>query len=160
MKKISAKALSLIILVWFADFITKFLAVRFLTEGRGVPVIGDIVQFRLIYNTGGVFGILQGNSFIFHIMTGIAILFLLIYYLRSPYDDPYFTVAICLVLGGALGNFTDRFFRKGVVDFLDVGIGIHRWPTFNAADAFIFLGAVFLLISFYQTEKNTNAGKS
>jgi len=155
MKKVSIKALSIIIIVWTLDLVTKYIAEKYLSGGTFVPVIGNIWQFRLVYNTGGVFGIFQGNAVVFHVLSGLAILFLLVYYLRSPYEDNFFNTAISFVLGGALGNFTDRFFRPGVVDFIDMGYGIYRWPTYNVADMFIFFGAVILLISFYREEKNS-----
>jgi signal peptidase II len=159
MKKTNLKAIFIIIVVWGLDVVSKYFAVKYLADGSSVRILGDYLQFRLVYNTGGVFGIFQGNAMIFHILSGIAILFLLIYYLKSPYEDVFFNTAICFVLGGALGNFTDRFFRTGVVDFVDMGFGINRWPTYNVADAFISIGAVLLLISLYLTEKHENVKK-
>ena len=153
MKKVSLKAIGIIIIVWFADVLSKYFAVKNLSDGSSFQIVSDLLELKLVYNTGGVFGIFQGNAMVFHLMSGMAILFLLIYYLRAPYEDTLFNLSVCFVLGGALGNFTDRFFRPGVVDFIDMGFGIHRWPTYDVADAFISIGAVILLISFYLTEK-------
>ena len=63
--------------------------------------------------------------------------------------------AIAAILGGALGNFTDRFYgtTPGVVDFIDVRFGNFRWFIFNIADAFICVGAFLLAIAFYKFEK-------
>jgi len=153
MKKLNLTAVAIISLIWLADAVSKFWAVQRFSDGSSMKVLGDYLQLRLVYNTGGVFGIFQGNAIIFHILSGLAILFLLVYYLKSPYGDGFFNLAISFILGGALGNFTDRFFRPGVVDFIDMGIGLSRWPTFNVADAFISVGAVILLISFYLEER-------
>ena len=61
---------------------------------------------------------------------------------------------LALVAGGAVGNIVDRIrFERGVVDFLDVGIGAFRWPVFNVADAAVSVGAVLLLVSFYLEER-------
>ena len=158
MKRINLKALIIIFSVWVLDVISKYWIVKNFSDGSAARLIGDYLQIRLVYNTGGVFGILQGNAMIFHILSGFAILFLMFYYFKSPYEDTFFNVAICFVLGGALGNFTDRFFRPGVVDFIDMGIGIHRWPTYNVADAFISIGALTLLLSFYLSEKKGKKG--
>ncbi|MCH8934427.1 MAG: signal peptidase II, partial [Gemmatimonadetes bacterium] len=50
-----------------------------------------------------------------------------------------------LVCGGAVGNLIDRIrSSRGVVDFIDVGIGVHRWPTFNIADSAVTVGAIAL----------------
>ncbi|MDH4262802.1 MAG: signal peptidase II [Spirochaetia bacterium] len=154
MRKTNIKAMFIIFFVWGTDVVSKYFIEKNFSDGSTLRIFGDYLQFRLVYNTGGVFGIFQNNAMIFHILSGIAILFLLIYYLRSTYEDVFFNIAIYFVLGGALGNFTDRFFRKGVVDFIDMGFGINRWPTYNVADAFISIGAIALLISFYLSEKN------
>lgn len=160
MKKISLRAIAIIFLVWAADVISKYFIVQHFSDGSTLSLVGEYLQFRLVYNTGGVFGIFQGNAMIFHILSGIAILFLLVYYIRAPYQDTFFNLAVCFVLGGALGNFTDRFFRPGVVDFIDMGVGVNRWPTYNVADAFISIGAVVLLISFYRTEQQEKKEKN
>ena len=80
---------------------------------------------------------------------------MLFYYYRSPENSKVFSLAIAAILGGALGNFTDRFYGSipGVVDFIDVRFGAFRWFVFNIADAFICVGACLLAISFYQFEK-------
>ena len=55
------------------------------------------------------------------------------------------TLAVALVAGGAIGNLIDRIrSAAGVVDFIDIGIGFHRWPTFNVADMAVTTGAFLL----------------
>ena len=159
MKKLSASSIGLIIFLWLIDVSSKFAVYKYLSDGSILNVLGDLLRFRLVYNTGGVFGIFQGNATLFHIMSGIAIIVLFVYYLKSPYQDTPFVVAVCLILGGALGNFTDRFFISGVVDFIDMGFGAYRWPTYNMADVWLFFGAVTLMIYFYKVEKLEQAGK-
>ena len=62
--------------------------------------------------------------------------------------------ALALVCGGAIGNILDRLrYEAGVVDFIDIGIGSHRFWIFNVADSAVSIGAVLLLISFYLEEK-------
>jgi len=139
--------------VWLFDFLTKIWAVQALKSNSGFSVIGDYLRFHYVLNRGGIFGIGQGNPMFFQVLTGIAILFLVIYYIRTHESGPLFETSVSMILGGALGNFTDRFFRPGVVDFIDMGLGDHRWPTYNIADAFISIGAVLLAIAFYQFEK-------
>jgi signal peptidase II len=70
---------------------------------------------------------------------------------RAPDWDEWFRqVAVSLVVGGAAGNLIDRIrHAKGVVDFIDVGIGTSRFPTFNVADIGVSCGAVALAISFW-----------
>ncbi|MDH5716389.1 MAG: signal peptidase II [Spirochaetia bacterium] len=151
--KINKRFISIIVICWIIDFITKIWAVDALKGAEGISIIGEYLRFHYVLNTGGIFGIGQGNPMPFQILTGIAIVFLLTYYLRSEESGTLFEISIALVAGGAFGNFTDRFFREGVVDFIDMGIGSSRWPTYNPADAFISIGAVLLAIAFYQIEK-------
>lgn len=159
MKKFSIRFFSILVIVWALDTLTKIWAVKALTNKGVVQILGDFLQFRLIYNTGGIFGFAQGNAMVFQGLTGMAILFLILYYHKNPDHDNLFDLSISLVLGGALGNFTDRFFRPGVVDFIDVdffnipAIGIYRWPIFNIADTFISIGALLMIISFVRFER-------
>ena len=152
-RSLRIRFISVIIICWSFDFVTKIWAIDVLSNNQIINVISDVLRFRLIYNTGGVFGIFQGNPLIFHFLTGIAILFLITYFIKTPEKNDLFIWAVSLILGGAFGNFTDRFFRPGVVDFIDMGIGSARWPTYNVADSCISIGAVLLAISFYQMEK-------
>ncbi|MCB1147561.1 MAG: signal peptidase II [Leptospiraceae bacterium] len=152
-EKITLRFISIITLIWVADFFTKVWAVKELSSGQVINIVSDVFRFQLVYNTGGVFGIMQNNAMFFQFLTGFAILFLLFYYIKTEDGNTAFNFAISFILGGAVGNFTDRFFRHGVVDFIDMGIGNARWPTYNIADAFISTGAVLLAIAFFQIEK-------
>ncbi len=146
--------------VYVSDLFSKLWILKhFTTEGQSEAVLGNFLHFTLTYNRGGVFGLAQGYAWIFQILTGFAILFLLYYYYRSPENSKIFSLAIAAILGGALGNFTDRFYGSvpGVVDFIDVRFGAFRWFVFNIADAFICVGAFLLAISFYQFEKAEKA---
>jgi signal peptidase II len=65
--------------------------------------------------------------------------------------DRFRLVALALVCGGAVGNLIDRIrSAQGVVDFVDVGVGAWRWPTFNVADSAITIGAIALGVSLWQ----------
>ena len=152
-RAVKCRFVSVVVVIWILDFLTKWWAVDALSGGRSVPVLGDWLRFYLVYNTGGVFGIFQGNPMVFQSLTGVAIIFLLVYFIKTPDKNNLFIWAVSFILGGAFGNFTDRFFRIGVVDFIDMGIGTKRWPTYNVADSCISIGACLLIIAFYQMEK-------
>src|SRR5664279_5570216 len=118
-----------------ADVITKRLAVAELVP-RYVPkqVIGDWIQLRLVYNQGAAFGIYLGvwSRWIFVALTVVAVVILARMILHTKEGDWFRVTAIAMVVGGALGNLIDRLrSAQGVVDFIDVGVGAHRWPTFN-----------------------------
>src|SRR5258705_2211813 len=69
----------------------------------------------------------------------------------APVGDRFRQLALGLVAGGAAGNLIDRIrSARGVVDFLDVGIGAYRWPTFNVADIAVSCGAIALAISLWR----------
>jgi signal peptidase II len=64
-------------------------------------------------------------------------------------------LAISLICAGAIGNLVDRVrSHRGVVDFLDIGIGDLRWPVFNVADIAVTTGAVFLALSLWREERS------
>ncbi len=119
-------------------------------------VIGEWLQFRLIYNTGAAFGMRPQemipwlNPTIFYVLfSAAAIGFLIFLYRRLPRGDMWQKSAITLILSGAFGNLIDRLRFEKVTDFIDVGIpGYHwRWPTFNIADSCVCVGVAMILIS-------------
>ena len=81
-------------------------------------------------------------------LTIVILGFLIRLYRATPRGDGPLRLAIASVMGGALGNLVDRFRSPlGVVDFIDVGVGDWRWPTFNVADMGISCGAILLVVS-------------
>jgi signal peptidase II len=148
-------------LFWFtaagivvADIVTKLLAESLLSAVRPLQLIGDYVQLRLVFNKCAAFGLCLGApSYSRWIFLGLAIvaLFVLRSMVRSarPGDRIRF-LSLALVCAGAVGNVIDRLRSgQGVVDFMDVGIGATRWPTFNVADSAITVGAIALAVSLW-----------
>jgi signal peptidase II len=120
------------------------------------PVFGDFFRLTYTHNPGAAFGINIGeHSRLFFLALSIAALGVLGWMYRStPRGDMLRLAALALVCGGAIGNIIDRFrYEAGVVDFIDVGFGTHRFWIFNVADSAVSVGAVLLLISFYLEEK-------
>ena len=132
-----------------SDFITKVIAEANLARSMPVEVIGEWVRLRLVYNEGAAFGLHLGE-YSRWIFFGLAILALIVLgsMVRSTRPgDRLRLLALALVCGGATGNLIDRVRNpRGVVDFLDVGVGNWRWPTFNVADSAITVGAITLAI--------------
>ena len=137
----------LIVLV-LVDLLTKRLAVALLPpNGFPEPVIGDTVRFALVYNPGAAFGLYLGNysRWIFMALTIGALVILWRLYQQTRDDQRAKAIAIASVAAGAVGNLIDRIRSDlGVVDFIDVGVGAHRWPTFNVADMAVSTGAFLL----------------
>ena len=137
-----------VLTVVLSDILTKWIAVRDLYP-RGVPreVFGDVVRLTLVYNRGAAFGLHLGqySRWIFLVLTIAALLILAQLYRATPAREIARTLAIALVSGGAIGNLIDRVRGpQGVVDFIDIGIGDMRWPTFNVADMAVSTGAILL----------------
>jgi signal peptidase II len=82
-------------------------------------------------------------------------------YRRTPDRHNARVTALALLMGGALGNAVDRVrSAQGVVDFLDLGVGAHRWPTFNLADVAVTTGAVLLFTVLWREDEEENAGRA
>ena len=152
---------TIIATVFVADQVTKLLAVDQLAPVY-VPkvVLGNALRLTLVYNPGAAFGLhLGANSrWIFTALTIGALALLYRLYRETRHGDLTRVVAIALVAGGALGNLLDRLrSSRGVVDFIDVGIGASRWPTFNVADMAVSCGAALLAIVLWREDAGRQA---
>lgn len=147
--------------VVISDIITKWIAVTELYP-RGVPreVFGDVVRLTLVFNPGAAFGLHVGeySRWIFLVLTIVALVILGQLYRQTAARDVTRLLAIALVSGGAIGNLIDRVRGpQGVVDFLDIGIGDMRWPTFNVADMAVSTGAILLAYVLWGEERSERA---
>ncbi len=134
------------------DLLTKAIVEGGLAHGVAEPVLGEWLQFRLVYNPGAAFGLLAGphSRWIFLAIAAAAVVLLTGMAWRTGAGDRIRLLAYGLVAGGAMGNGIDRLRSpRGVVDFLDVGFETFRWPTFNLADIGVTCGAVALAVSFW-----------
>ncbi len=140
----------LVLLLVLADCATKRLAEEHLVVPH-VPhdVLGEFVQFTLAYNPGAAFGISLGeySRWGFTLLAGLVLVVLARLYRETPSGDRWGGAALALVIGGALGNVLDRIRSpRGVVDFIDIGVGDTRFWTFNVADVGVTTGAVLLAL--------------
>lgn len=146
--------LALIILL--ADCATKRLAEQNLPVGTPRRIAGELLQFTLTYNTGAVFGIPLGEAGrVLLILVALGVLALLLaMYRQTDEGDWWRTVSLALLCAGAVGNLLDRLRSpRGVVDFIDVGLGAHRFWTFNVADMAVTVGAFMLAFSLWREER-------
>ena len=145
------------------DAITKYLAELHLGSGAMVRVLGDWVRLHLVYNRGAAFGLHLGDysRWIFLAIAIIAVVVLYRMSREAAPGDRFRQLALGLVAGGAAGNLIDRIrSSRGVVDFLDVGIGALRWPTFNVADIAVSCGAIALALSLWREDARRPAAES
>jgi signal peptidase II len=125
-------------IVFIADQLTKAWLTSFLEPGERVEVIGDLVRLIHSQNSGALFGLFQDQAILFGI-DSLGVVAGIIWFHHSSGRNTLLSVALGLLLGGALGNMADRFRIGYVVDFVDVGIGNLRFYTFNVADSAISL---------------------
>ncbi|WP_019874698.1 signal peptidase II [Sporichthya polymorpha] len=137
------------VLVYAADLLTKIWAVERLGDpDESIEIVGDLFQLELTRNPGAAFGIGVSMTIVFTLLSLVVVGVVL--RTAGRLGSTGWAVVFGLVLGGALGNLTDRLFRSPgfmrghVVDFLH----LKNWPVFNLADtAFCIAGAiVFLLV--------------
>jgi signal peptidase II len=125
---------------------TKWLVVKYMRLGESIPIIPNVLYITSHRNRGAAWGILQGQFWLFYLITVIVVIGLVIYIQRLPRGERLFGIALGLMLGGAIGNFIDRVFRKEVVDFIHTYIGTYSFPVFNIADSALCIGVALVFI--------------
>jgi signal peptidase II len=134
-----------------ADQLTKALVVANLAIGEKARLLGDVVQVWHAQNRGAAFSLFQGGTVVFLIVSVLSI-GMVAYFHRSLRDRaPWLHVVLGIVLGGTLGNFIDRLRQGYVTDWLSIGIGDARWPTFNVADSSVVIGIGILVVYLFLT---------
>jgi signal peptidase II len=121
-----------------------------MTLHQSIPVLGrDFFRLTYVENRGIAFGLSFGNSILLTIITIGAVFFLIYYIVRMRNSHFAPRMAMAFILGGALGNLCDRFFRGQVVDFLDFDFPdfiMSRWPIINLADSSVTIGMTILIV--------------
>lgn len=145
------------------DQISKYLVVEFLKDQPPIVVIEDVLNFFYVENRGAAFGIMQDMRLFFIIIT-IAIVLAILFILFKNYKNNslLFNISLALILGGAIGNFIDRFRLHYVVDFISFRIFGYDFAVFNLADVFIVIGTILLaiMILLYENPKRGNKWKN
>jgi signal peptidase II len=137
--------LSVAAVVLILDVVTKVMAVRLLTPGQPVSIIGDTVTWTLVRNSGAAFSMATGYTWVLTLVASGVVVGIV--WMGRRLVSPWWALGLGMILGGALGNLVDRFFRSPgplrghVVDFLSIG----WWPVFNVADPAVVGGAILLV---------------
>lgn len=134
------------LLIILVDQLTKWAIVSYMNLGQSITVIENFLYITSHRNRGAAWGILQGQMWFFYIITVIVVAILVIYIQRLPKQQRLMGIALGLMLGGAIGNFIDRIFRKEVVDFINTYIFTYDFPIFNIADSALVVGVGLVLI--------------
>ncbi|CAM3758751.1 signal peptidase II [Alkalicoccus chagannorensis] len=143
----------LAVVVVALDQWTKWLVVENMEIGQSIPLIENVLHLTSHRNAGAAFGILQGQLWIFFIVTVAAVGYVTYLIQRKLDGSKWFGIGLALILGGAVGNFIDRVLEGAVVDFVDVYIFAYNYPIFNVADMALVTGVIMVLIHMFQEEK-------
>ncbi|OIJ09828.1 signal peptidase II [Anaerobacillus arseniciselenatis] len=149
--------LALIILI--LDQWTKWIVVTQMELRQQIPIIENLLYFTSHRNKGAAFGILQGQMWLFFIVTVIVVVFVVYYMNKHAKESKLLGISLGLVLGGAIGNFIDRLFRGEVVDFIDVYIFTYDFAIFNVADMALVIGVGILMVQIFLEERNAREKK-
>ncbi len=144
-------------LVILADRLSKTAIVHRIRPGYTIPVIPGVFRLSHVLNTGAAFSLMENwppnavrLGLIGFSVFAAVIVFILLW--RSGRALSLTSVALALILGGALGNLYDRIRFHHVVDFLAVTIYHYHWPDFNVADSCIVVGACLLLLEIFRPQ--------
>jgi len=144
----------LLVLVLLAlDQTAKAVIVRSLGHYGSIQVIPGFFSLSRVHNKGAIFGMFNRMdgpliTVLLTVASLVALVMVVVYFFKTPSSEKWMKISLAFILGGALGNLTDRIVRGYVVDFLEFSVGRYRWPTFNVADSCISLGAVLLIVVF------------
>lgn len=133
-------------LIVLVDQALKAWVVATYVPDQPVELFGSFLRIDFIHNSGGLFGILQNSVGAFAVMSVVVVVFIVALELRSGWRSWAVTIALTLLLGGAIGNFIDRVRLGYVIDFFDMGVGPWRWYIFNVADAAVTVAIAMLLV--------------
>jgi signal peptidase II len=153
--------LSIAAAVAIIDRITKHLIMHRLPEGSAHTVIPGILRITHVLNTGAAFSMLAESASTVAVRHGLVIFSVVAIFIvlgmlwRVRHSFSLTSVALALILGGAIGNVYDRVRYHYVVDFLEVHIIHYHWPDFNVADSCIVIGACLLFIEIFRTQPQT-----
>jgi signal peptidase II len=130
-----------------ADQLTKAWVVTSVSFGAVLPILDDYVRIWIVHNTGALFGLFRNQAVLFAALSIGVVALIVWFHGRSVVTNGWFaTLALGLLLGGAVGNLADRLRLGYVVDFVDMGVGDVRFYTYNVADAAISTSLVLLVL--------------
>jgi signal peptidase II len=147
-------------LVVVLDRATKIWIVAHIMPGHAIVIIPKVCRLTHVLNTGAAFSMFEGSTspnLVRNVLIGFsvfAVVVVLVLIWKMGRTLSLSSVALALILGGAIGNLYDRVRFAYVVDFLEVHIVHYHWPDFNVADSAIVLGACLLLLEMLRPQRS------
>ncbi len=148
------------------DQLSKYIAIQVLSDRETLTLLWGILEFSLVYNSGGFLSIMGGlpealRFFLLTICVGIILLACLYYLFIYSGNNWRYSLPLSWVTAGGCSNLLDRLlYEEGVVDYLSVGIGSFRTGIFNLADMYILIGSFCLGYLFVGKGNLFNWGQS
>jgi signal peptidase II len=148
-----------------ADRITKTWVAHHVRIGGGIPVIDHVLRISHWTNDGAAFSLFADSTsphtvrwalIVFTLAAAVAVFIAL---LRLGHSITLATVALALILGGAIGNVHDRIAYGSVIDFIEVHIFTYHYPDFNVADSAVVIGACLLFLDSLRPKRRERADK-
>jgi len=133
------------IAVVLCDQFSKYIISERMYVGQSIKIIGSFFRITYVRNPYAAFGIQVGPPIVMMILTSIATLLLVFYFFRLRERGFLLYIGLAMIIGGAIGNLTDRFRLHEVIDFIEVGVKKFIWPIFNIADSFVTIGIVLII---------------
>lgn len=137
------------------DQITKIIVGASLSFGETLKIC-DFFSITNVYNTGAAFSILEGKTVLLTVLS-ICVLIVIVKMMQEFKVNLKNTLAFGLMVGGILGNFSDRLFLGMVRDFLKFKIFGYNFPVFNVADVCIVVGVGLIMISIFKGEDKSES---
>jgi signal peptidase II len=147
-------------MVILLDRVTKLWIVSHIKPGHAIVVIPKVFRLTHVLNTGAAFSMFEGSTsptLVRNLLIGfsiVAVVVVLLLIWKMGRSITLTSVALALILGGAVGNLYDRIRFAYVVDFLEVHIVHYHWPDFNVADSAIVVGACLLLLEMLRPQRS------
>jgi signal peptidase II len=158
----SKRPLLIALAVLLLDRITKRVVGQTIPLDDVVNIVPGFFRLTHLENTGAAFSLFADSTSPFRTalliafsVAALAVVSVLLWKDRTVFNAG--TLALSLILGGAVGNLWDRLADGKVTDFLDFYVGVHHWPPFNIADSAIVVGALLLLVRMLRKDQRTHS---
>ncbi|MDR0476421.1 MAG: signal peptidase II [Desulfobulbaceae bacterium] len=153
----------IIVFVVAGDQVTKALIMQSFSPYESRPIIDGLFNLVYVTNTGAAFSFLADagpwRHWFFVAVAALAIIAFTAGWWLWARDKALLTIAMALIVGGAIGNLIDRLRFGAVVDFLDVMIRSYHWPAFNVADSCVCVGAGLYIVAAVLIDRSAKKGK-
>ncbi|HHZ05744.1 MAG TPA: signal peptidase II [Clostridiales bacterium] len=155
-------ALGIAVVLVLIDQLLKMVIVNTVKIDGGFSFLGDFVNIIYVENKGVAFGLMENFRWLFVIVTGVIIFFLIAYLIKYKPKSKMLIISIGMIVGGGIGNLIDRIFLGYVVDYIQLAIFP---PVCNFADYCVTIGVALLAVyivfrsDFFSDDKDKNKKK-